>query len=798
MKKSFTLLTFLVALSGLCFQAQAQVEISGQIKDNDTKESIPFCNISVYNQQDSLLTGGISDDKGFFMVPLNPGPYNLLFSYVGYTTDTLRVDVGMEARFLGIIKMKSAEAALGEVLVKGSTKTFEIDKDVQLVTAKMRTGTSNTSEVLERMNGISYDRYNRSIKVDGDNRVILLVNGLEKDQEYIKNLSPDRIKEVEIIRNPSGRYSLEGYTAVINIILKSDYRGTEVQLIENALIDSDTKSSRYLPINYTGLTYNYTYDKVNMYLKGNSILNTFFLPGTTTQSYSTGDSIVYGQPNGLDNMNIRNITNSYTGGIDYYINPKHTLSFETNITAFPVSSQSADQSFDVSHYLNDSLIDRYDSQTVNEYKNQDYSGTLFYIYNINEGTKLNAEFTYDRYTDTYTNNMVQSNGFERYETGNNAKDYTKFYVELNHSLSAKSTINVGYGNTWRKLENHYVTETQLLPLAGLTKDTSDFWMNETRHKLYAYYSWAITPKLGFKAGAAAEYSRPRTEGADHTFMIYQPYLDLNYEAHQMVNIKLKYRAESEYPSIRQVTPFTQVLDPYTIEIGNPQLRPSLIHDVSLRFRFMQGLVSVEPYYGFSNSQINRVATPLDGTVFQYSYQNVGNYRSKGIKGDVTIPLFKQSLIIKTDFDVFSKSITYNERKNSINDWTMTSQLIYITKKTKTVFVANYQKGLYKNINAQGYEYYNNDFWMVLVQQPLFKSSLTVMVGYILPMNFGANYQQGSYMDAGNYVSTSAYDISLLKNMVLFNVVYRFNHGKTVKSIAKDVKKEVEKEAKKIF
>jgi hypothetical protein len=241
-----------------------------------------------------------------------------------------------------------------------------------------------------------------------------------------------------------------------------------------------------------------------------------------------------------------------------------------------------------------------------------------------------------------------------------------------------------------------------------------------------------------------------------------------------------------------------VLDPYTVEIGNPELRPSLIHDVSLRFRLMQGLVSVEPYYGFSNSQINRVATPLDGTVFQYSYQNVGNYRSKGIKGDVTVPLFKQSLIIKTDFDVFSKSITYNERKNSINDWTMTSQLIYITKKTKTVFVANYQKGLYKNINAQGYEYYNNDFWMVLVQQPLLKNSLTVMVGYILPMNFGANYQQGSYMDAGNYVSTSAYDISLLKNMVLFNVVYRFNHGKTVKSIEKDVKKEVEKQAKKIF
>jgi len=798
MKKSFTLLTFLLVLSGFFVQAQAQVEISGQIKDNDTRESISFCNIRVYNQQDSLITGGISNDNGFFQVPLNPGPYNLVFSYVGYASDTLRVDVGAEARFLGIIRMKPAEAVLGEVLVTGSTRNYTIDKDVQTVTAKMRTGSSNTSEVLERMNGVSYDRYNRSIKVDGDSRVILLVNGLEKDQEYIKNLSPERLKEVEIIRNPSGRYALEGYTAVINVILKSDYRGTEIQFVENAIFDPDTKSSRYLPINYGGLTYNYTYDKVNLYLKGNSNLNTFVIPGRISQVYSNGYRLDYTAPDSLGNMDIRNITNGYTGGIDYYINPKHTLSFETNITAFPASSQFADQSFDVSQYLNDTLIDRYTSRTVNEYKNQDYSGTLFYIYNINEGTKLNAEFTYDRYTDVYTNDLVQSNGFERYETGNNKKDYTKFYVELSHTLNAKSSIMAGYGNTWRNMQNDYITETQLQPLDGFTNDTADFRMNEIRHKLYAYYSLAITPKLSFKAGVAAEYSRPRTEETDNTFMIYQPYLDLNFAAHQMVDIKLKYRAESEYPSIRQITPFTQVLDPYTIEIGNPELQPSLIHDLSVRFRFLQGLVSVEPYYGFSNNQINRVATPLDGNIFQYSYENVGHYNGMGIKGDITLPFFKQSLILKTNFDVFSKSITYNERKNTVSDWTMTTQLLYIDKKYNTVAGLNYQKGLFKNINAQGYDYYNNDFWMLLVQQPLFKRSLTVMLAYILPMDFGASYNQGTYTDAGTYKSTGSYDISLLKNIVLINVTYRFNHGKTVKNIEKDVKKEVEKEGKKLF
>ncbi|MDD3812290.1 MAG: hypothetical protein PHV14_08410, partial [Bacteroidales bacterium] len=157
-----------------------------------------------------------------------------------------------------------------------------------------------------------------------------------------------------------------------------------------------------------------------------------------------------------------------------------------------------------------------------------------------------------------------------------------------------------------------------------------------------------------------------------------------------------------------------------------------------------------------------------------------------------------SLILKTDVDLFSKSITYNERKNTVKDWTMTTQVLYIDKKYHTVAGVNYQKGLYKNINAQGYDYYNNDFWMLLVQQPFLKGKLTLMLAWILPIDFGASFNQGSYTDAGTYTSTGMYDISMLKNFLLFNVTYRFNHGKSVKTLEKEIKKEVEKEAKGIF
>jgi hypothetical protein len=49
----------------------------------------------------------------------------------------------------------------------------------------MRKGAGDTKDVLSRVKGVDYDRYNNKIKVNNEDNIIILVNGLEKDQEYI-------------------------------------------------------------------------------------------------------------------------------------------------------------------------------------------------------------------------------------------------------------------------------------------------------------------------------------------------------------------------------------------------------------------------------------------------------------------------------------------------------------------------------------------------------------------------------------------------------------------------------------
>ena len=286
-----TIFIIIILLNSSLLLANPKLEITGQVKDSNTKEALIFCTVSVYDSQDSLIMGAVTNDNGFFNLPLNRNNYKIIISYVGYISDTLNLSVN-EDKFLGIIKLEPNNIEMEGVTVEASTHQQQLDKDVQLVTKHLRTGAANTSDVLDKIKGITYDRYNNSIKVDGEDNIIILVNGLEKDQEYIRNLNPDRLKEIEIIRDPSGRYALEGYSAVINVILKDNYKGSEIFIQNMALIDLDASKPEYIFALYNAsITYNYTYNKLNFYTKIRNRYNDFNIQTTNNQEFNNGLNI---------------------------------------------------------------------------------------------------------------------------------------------------------------------------------------------------------------------------------------------------------------------------------------------------------------------------------------------------------------------------------------------------------------------------------------------------------------------------------------------------------------------------
>ncbi|HNW99657.1 MAG TPA: outer membrane beta-barrel protein [Bacteroidales bacterium] len=555
------------------------------------------------------------------------------------------------------------------------------------------------------------------------------------------------------------------------------------------MLDPDTKNSDYLFIqNGANGTINYVYNKINVYGKFGSNLNNFNLQATDRQEYSSGLTI---DKNPIDkndmNATMHQFSSDYTVGADYYLNPKHTISFESNYSVSPLSKNITEENYNVDYLMNENVFNNFLSQGINKTSSNSNYNTLFYTAKYNDKNSLNSNFTFSNYHEEYINNYKENSIIKRIENGTNDKNSTALNIDYTHTFSNSSSIELGYGNTWQNQNNEYTVESTV----------SDFNYTDTRHKFFSYYAWQGSKKLSAKAGLAVETSTPNADGQKNSYIIFQPYTDLKYKASKVVDFKLKYRSESNYPSISQTNPFTYVIDQNSIRTGNPSLRPDVTHKISLQSNILGGLLTIEPYFHFSNNYITETGSLKNDSIFEYSYHNSGKYKNYGVEANLTVP-FGKSLFLQSSVNLYNSSIEYAGYTNNVNDMSMSHQLVYVNEKSGSVAGFQYQNGLCKYITAQGYNMWNNDFWILFVQQPFFKKRLSVMLVYFTPITWGVDFKQGNYIHSGAYSETKLYDISILKNIVMFELTYRFNKGKTVNKTEKNIERKSEKTSKGLF
>jgi hypothetical protein len=104
-------LFLLCSFSGLW----AQFTVSGTVLDSATRE--PLAGASVFCQNTTL--GTVTNKQGEFSLQLKSGGYDLIFSYTGYQTQTIRA-TGEVTRFE--ILLVKEEKSMGEVVIKSSNE----------------------------------------------------------------------------------------------------------------------------------------------------------------------------------------------------------------------------------------------------------------------------------------------------------------------------------------------------------------------------------------------------------------------------------------------------------------------------------------------------------------------------------------------------------------------------------------------------------------------------------------------------------------------------------------------------
>ena len=115
MKKPILFLYGLL-FSCLCF---SQSIISGQLIDSESKE--PLVRASLFAQ--NTTKGTVSDSSGNFRLYLDKGGFELIISYTGYTSKTIKIESSGDQHLT--ITMQKADNSLSEVIIRSSNEVAD-------------------------------------------------------------------------------------------------------------------------------------------------------------------------------------------------------------------------------------------------------------------------------------------------------------------------------------------------------------------------------------------------------------------------------------------------------------------------------------------------------------------------------------------------------------------------------------------------------------------------------------------------------------------------------------------------
>ncbi len=231
MKRFFSLL-LLITLANVLF-AQTRHMVSGFIVDSLNREKIFYATIGLLtlDSNATAVAHTFSDATGKFVLEEIPsGDYLLKVSLVGYDLLTKPVTVGGERKNvdLGEVGLKKTSGFLQEVQIKGEKPVYMVDGEKTLYNVSedptMQSGSA--ADALQNAPGVEVD-VEGNVTLRGVSSVEIWINNkpsnmnAEALKQFIQQMPAGSIEKIEVITNPSARYSAQGSGGIINIVTAS-------------------------------------------------------------------------------------------------------------------------------------------------------------------------------------------------------------------------------------------------------------------------------------------------------------------------------------------------------------------------------------------------------------------------------------------------------------------------------------------------------------------------------------------------------------------------------------------------
>ena len=550
--------------------------LTGTIID-EQGQPVAYANIALLNPADStLLSGGVSNESGYFAIPYEQEKTLIRISYVGYRTIYRLCDKDN----VGTIRMHPDSYKLNGVEVKGQRPLVRMKDDAFVTTvegsylAKMGTG----NDVLGQIPGVL--RNGENIEVIGRGTPLIYINGRQmRNPSELDQLSSDQIKDVDVIMTPGAKYD-----ATVKAVIR-------IKTIRPVGEGFSFNSRTVAGVNH----YVYGLEELNLNYRTGGLDIFGMAEYENRRSRQTNDSRqdTYLQSHYQQSslMHYYNKNQMLAGklGFNYMLNDKHSIGMTYTVTSRP-NSQTSD-------YFTTMFIDKQTDDQIKGRGKVDGDDIQHIISGYYAGQT--GKWSLDANADVlFQKQNSDSQTFEDATQGDDRTVTTRNDVK-NRLYAAKFVAGhpLWKGNLEIGAEGSYVHRTDVFGNVENIIDASDTKIEENSTAAFVQLMQRLN-KLTLIAGLRYEYLDSRYyEGGvkmgdeSRTYSDLFPSLMLMYPL-KNVRARLSYSRNINRPAFSQLSGNVKYINRYTYESGNPYLKPSYRDNFSLalNYKWLTGMI----------------------------------------------------------------------------------------------------------------------------------------------------------------------------------------------------------------
>ena len=666
-------ISILSAAIMLPLAVMADGNVSGVVVD---KDGVPleFATVRVENPSNGTLVKGVTADvDGKFVISgLPDGSYALKIASVGSEPQTLSVTVAGKNINVGKVTLGENSNLLKEVVVEGvrGQMSFDLDRRVFHVDANIAAAGLSASELLESVPSVEVDQ-DGEVSLRGNSSVTVWINGKESGltadnrAQILEQIPAESIERIEVITNPSAKYSPEGTAGIINIVLKRDRRygyfgsselGINTQGGGNANFNINFNQGKWESFAGIGLRMRHS--------KGGSM---------SRRSYDNGDylnSDGYSRNHG-NNIFLRLGTTFHATDAD-----------DVYFSGFGMLGHNWGRS--VTGYVSN-LPDQWVSNINTSRNNGDMRGAhaeVGYKHNWSDTHNIDINFGVNHWGGPGMNTYLQeqiwadqtSESVLQEQSRDIGTDGMEAKIDYTNQLNSWLKLEAGYNGRFDH-EDSPVTTLQGTSEADLVISPelyNRFIYDNDINALYFTLGGKVS-KFSFSGGVRAEdwyihtrsvaYGQKKEDAPlfkKNKGALF-PSAFVSYSLPHDNEVQINYTRRIRRPWGGQLNSFVDISNPTNLSYGNPELKSQYSNSFELNYikTWTYHIISLSAYLRTTEQDINRISY-LDGDVMYSTWANVGSQTNSGCE-----------IVAKNQFfGRLDLTTTVNLYNSHIDDWSL--------------------------------------------------------------------------------------------------------------------------------